>query len=172
MDKRKRKKIFEDIDSEMAIQSRQSTLSRARSITVGNCSGGTTEVIMRGGSGFLWMILQPVEVVELIHQLAANIGCHINIQPRADFASWRDWNYTEQELEHYRLGGGGTPAQMIGAGHPPHANDITPHMQIGANMPPPEQQPGLNFTGNSNGEAMAIEKSSDDGAVDGTADTS
>lgn len=174
MNKRERKKAFDEIEAKMSVQSRQSDLSRARSITVGTCSGGTTEVIMRVGDGFSWIILQPVEVTELIHQLAANIGCHINIQPRVDFASWRNWNYTAQELEHYRLGGGGLPAHMNGSGHAPHANNISPHMQLGANMPPPDSQPGMPNTlkENEDGEAVAVEKSSDDGTADGAADAS
>jgi hypothetical protein len=171
MNKRERKKAFDEIEAKMSVQSRQSDLSRARSITAGTCSGGTTEVVMRGGDGFLWIILQPVEVTELIHQLAANIGCHINIQPRVDFASWRNWNYTSQELEHYRLGGGGLPAHMNGAGHAPHVNDMTSRMQIGANMPHPDLQPGMSNTLKENEdaeEAMAVEKLSDGRSPEGT----
>jgi hypothetical protein len=105
--------------------------SRARSVTVGTCFGGTTELTMRRGDGtFTFAILQPVEVIELIHQLAANVGCHIHMQPRNDFSSWREWRVTEQEKLHLN-------------GHPPFVNDMAPHMAVGANLPPPEQQPGL-----------------------------
>jgi hypothetical protein len=142
--------------------------SRARSVTVGTAFGGVTELTMRRGDNtFTYAIMQPVEVIELIHQLSANVGCHMQLVPRKDFASWRDWKLTEAELEHYR---GVQP--LSGVGWPPHVNDMAPHQQIGSNMPPPEEQPGLNFTGTSNGEAVAVEKSSDDGAVDGAADAS
>jgi hypothetical protein len=111
--------------------------------------------------------MQPVEVIELIHQLAANVGCHLQLVPRKDFSSWRDWKYTEAELAHYR-----GEQFLPGVGWPPHPNDMAPHSQVGANLPPPEQQPGLNFTETSNGEAVAVEKSSDDGTADGAADAS
>jgi len=141
---------------------------RARSVTVGTAFGGVTELTMRRADGtFTYAIMQPVEVIELIHQLSANVGCHMQLVPRKDFASWRDWKLTEAELAHYR---GVQP--LPGVGWPPYANDMAPHNQVGANLPPPEQQPGLNFTGTSNGEAVAVEKSSDDGAVDGAADAS
>jgi hypothetical protein len=112
---------------------------RARSVTVGTAFGGTSEIMMRRHDGtVVFALLQPVEVVELIHQMAASIGCHMHIQPRKDFSSWRDWKYTEEELTHYR-----GVQSFPGAGHPPHANDMAPHSQVGANLPPPEQQPGL-----------------------------
>lgn len=108
-----------------------------------------------GASTFV--ILQPVEVTEMIHQLAASIGCHIHIQPRRDFASWRDWKYTEEELAHYR-----GAQHLPGVGHPPFSNDMAPHMQIGANLPSPEQQPGLQpalmAKETQNDQPVAIEK--------------
>ena len=113
--------------------------TRARSVTVGTAFGGTTELIMRRSDNtFTFAILQPVEVIELIHQLAANVGCHIHLQPRRDFAAWRDWKHTEEELSHYR-----GVQHLPGVGHPPFVNDMAPHMQVGANLPAPEQQPGL-----------------------------
>jgi len=113
--------------------------SRARSVTVGTAFGGITELTLRSeSSNFLFCLMQPVEVIELIHQLAANVGCHIHLQPRRDFASWRDWKYTEEELAHYR-----GPQMLPGVGHAPHVNDMAPHSQVGANLPPPEQQPGM-----------------------------
>lgn len=156
----KRKSIQELLEAEAR--------DRARSVTVGTAFGGVTELTMRRADGtFTYAIMQPVEVIELIHQLSANVGCHMQLVPRKDFASWRDWKLTEAELAHYR---GVQP--LPGVGWPPHPNDMAPHQQIGANMPTPEQQPGLNFTGTSNGEAVAVEKSSDDGTADGAADAS
>jgi|TARA_R110001606_G_scaffold394123_1_gene564735 hypothetical protein len=90
--------------------------TRAQSVTVGTAGGGTVEITMRSPSGkFLWNTYQPVEVIELINQLAAGVGCHIQILPRQDFASWRDWKITPEELEHAR---GVQPFQ--GVGHSPH----------------------------------------------------
>ena len=118
---------------------------RARSVTVGTAFGGTTELTMRRGDGsFTFAILQPVEAIELIHQLAANVGCHLQLVPRKDFASWRDWRVSEDERLHLN-------------GHPPFPNDMAPHNQVGASLPPPEQQPGLNLTEEPNGETMAVE---------------
>lgn len=131
--------------------------NRARSFTVGTCFGGTVEVSMRRVDGtHTFVILQPVEVTEIIHQLAAGIGCHIHIQPRRDFASWRDWKYTEEELAHYR---GVQP--LPGVGHPPHSNDMAPHQNKGQVLPPPEQQPGLQpslMAKDKQNETVAIEK--------------
>jgi hypothetical protein len=94
---------------------------------------------MRRGDGtFTFAILQPVETIELIHQLAANVGCHLQLVPRKDFSSWRDWKYTEEELAHYR-----GVQNLPGVGHPPHANDMAEHQHIGQNLPSPEQQAGL-----------------------------
>jgi hypothetical protein len=164
----KLKKEIQKIDEQIIADSRKGDVSRARSFTVGTAFGGITEVGMRTNDGtYVWTPMQPVETIEFIHQLAANVGCHIQLVPRKDFSSWRDWKYTEAELAHYR---GVQP--LPGVGWPPHPNDMAPHNQVGANLPPPEQQPGLNFTGNSNGEAVAVEKSSDDGAADGAAEAS
>ena len=135
-------KKLREIEDQMRIDNRQSDLRRARSITVGTAFGGTTEVMLRGNDGnIIWTILQPVEVIELIHQLSANVGCHIQLQPRSDFASWRQWNYTEEELRHYRHGG----AQLIspGMGCAPMVNDMAPHTNRGQVLPKPEEQPGL-----------------------------
>lgn len=129
--------------------------NRARSVTVGTCFGGTLEISMRRLDGTnTFAILQPVEAIELIHQLAANVGCHIQLAPRRDFASWRDWKYTEAELAHYR-----GVQQLPGVGWAPHANDMDPHIDVGAALPHPDLQPGMPNTleGLENGEAMAIE---------------
>lgn len=158
-------KNIRDFQKRVMLESQGSDINRARSFTVGTTFGGITEIGMRANNGtYIWVPMQPVEVIEFIHQLAANVGCHINLAPRRDFASWRDWKYTEAELAHYR-----GEQSLPGTGWPPHPNDMAPHMQVGANLPSPEQQPGLNFTENSNGEAVAVEKSQDDGTADGGA---
>jgi hypothetical protein len=143
--KKETKKAFEHLRSQQEIASATAELSRSRAITVGTAFGGTTELSMRGGDGtHLWCIMQPVEVIEFIHQLAANVGCHIYIKPRKDFASWRAWEHTEEE-------------KIAMNGHPFFANDMAPHQNKGAILPPPEQQPGLKFERNKN-EPMAIKK--------------
>jgi hypothetical protein len=91
-------KRMQVLDHKMAEENRVNDFNRGRAITIGTATGGITEITMRGNSGFTWMIFQPVEVMELIHQLAANIGCHINIQPRKDFGSWREWKKDDDGL--------------------------------------------------------------------------
>lgn len=134
---------------EQELKNMKANDTRARAVTVGTAFGGVTEVSMRGdGDTFLWCILQPVEVTELIHQLAGNIGCHIHIQPRRDFASWRDWKVTDED-------------KLFLQGHPPHPNDLALSMNTGSNMPSPEQQPGLinNNKTRTENEPLAITKS-------------
>lgn len=70
----------------------ESNKNRARSITVGTAFGGAVEISMRGDYHNLWTVLQPVEVVEIIEQLASGVGLEIAIRPRQDFATWRGWN--------------------------------------------------------------------------------
>jgi hypothetical protein len=116
---------------------------RARSITVGTAFGGTTEVSMRGDAANLWVIMQPSEVLELIHQLAGNIGCHINIKPREDFGSWRGWNKDASgELLSYNP-------------HPPHP-EIAHNAGIGLAVATPIV-PTKQITGEKN-EPLAITK--------------
>ena len=134
MNKTEKKKRLNALLAEQDIANFSGELTRARSVTVGTAFGGTAEISMRSANGnHIWCLMQPVEVIELIHQLAANVGCHIQLKPRNDFASWRGWKVTEEEKLHLQ-------------GHPPFVNDISPHNQVGANLPPPEQQPGLKLS--------------------------
>jgi hypothetical protein len=154
--KKANKQRLQNIVEERDVDNMQADLNRARSVTVGTAFGGITELMMRSNSGdVLWCILQPVEVIELIHQMAASIGCHIHVQPRRDFASWRDWKYTEEELAHYR---GVQPWKAVG--WPPHPNEMGSYHQAGANLPAPEEQPGLqpNLMARSTKDAVATEK--------------
>jgi hypothetical protein len=108
------------MEVEMDLESRESNRNRARSITVGTAFGGTTEVMMRSDGGrHIWCTLQPVEVVELIHQLSANVGVNIALKPRDDFASWRDWRVSDAEKKHLN-------------GHVPFVNDMAVFQQLGA----------------------------------------
>lgn len=113
-------KKLRELEVKMDLENRESNYNRARSITVGTAFGGVTEIMMRGDGGrHLWCVMQPVEVVELIYQLAANVGCQVNIKPREDFASWRDWRVSEAEKKHLN-------------GHPPFVNDMAVFQQLGA----------------------------------------
>lgn len=119
MKKSEKLKQLAELQAQQDIANFQGDLTRARSVTVGTAFGGTTEISMRGSSGTtLWSILQPVEVIELIHQLAANVGCHIALKPREDFSSWRGWKVSEEERLHLN-------------GHPPFANPMAPFNQVG-----------------------------------------
>lgn len=143
------KKKLQDIQRKQDEANFASSLNRARSITVGTCFGGTTELMMRGNDGsVLWCPMQPVEIIELIHQLAANVGCHVALKPREDFASWRQWKVL--------------PHMDAGPGWPPFVNDMAPFMQVGAKLPPPEQQPGLQpalmARSNENEQTVATQK--------------
>jgi len=112
----KQRKAFEET---RALREMEITQDRARSVLVGTSFGGTCEVSMRAENGRVtWAPLQPVEVTELIHQLAAGIGCHIQLTPRNDFASWRNWRVTEHQHKHLQ-------------GHPAFPNDMEPHMKVG-----------------------------------------
>lgn len=113
-------KKIRELEARLDLESRESNINRARSINVGTSFGGTTEVSMRGnGDRFLYCVMQPVEVIELIHQLSANIGCHIALKPRDDFGSWREWRVPEAEKKHLN-------------GHAPFVNDMAVFQRLGA----------------------------------------
>lgn len=113
-------KKVQELNAKMDLENRESNYNRARSITVGTAFGGTSEIMMRGDGGrHLWCVMQPVEVIELIHQLAANVGCSVNLKPRQDFSSWRNWRVSEAEKEHLN-------------GHAPFVNDMAVFQQLGA----------------------------------------
>jgi len=112
-------KRLKTLDEERLLRDFEANKNRARSVMVGTSFGGVTEVSMRADDGrSLWAVMQPVEVTELIHQLAANIGCHLQLTPRDDFASWRNWRVTEHQHKHLQ-------------GHPSFPNDMEPHMKVG-----------------------------------------
>jgi hypothetical protein len=131
------------LEEQMHIQSRTGDLNRARSVVIGTAFGGVTELSMRTNDKHVWCLLQPVEVIELIHQMAASVGCHIHIQPRKDFSSWRNWKYTEEELRHFR--GEQLGDFRRGEGHAPHVKGWHENQHTAAALPTPEQQPGLNI---------------------------
>lgn len=115
------KKKLDAIRAQQDINRFQSELNRARSVTIGTAFGGTTELSLRADGGqTIWCLMQPVEVIELIHQLSANVGCHIQLKPRDDFSSWREWRVSEAEKQHLN-------------GHAPQVNDMAIFQQLGAN---------------------------------------
>lgn len=86
-----RQKIHQ-IYEENELANLESNKYRARSFTVGTTTGGILEVGMRGDYGHLWYLLQPVEAVEIIGQLAAAAGIEIAMRPKQDFSAWRSWD--------------------------------------------------------------------------------
>jgi hypothetical protein len=130
------KKLQKELQHKLQKQNLENDIAanqnRAKSVTVGTAFGGAVELMMRKHDGnVVWAILQPVEVIELLHQLAAGVGCHLHVQPREDFASWRGWKTeTPEEIRHLN-------------GHPPFASDINPHELRARMLPKPENQPGM-----------------------------
>ena len=115
-----RAKKIREIEAKISVENVEGSYSRARSIMVGTAFGGTSEIMMRGDGGrHLWCLMQPVEVIEFIHQLAANVGCHVQLNPRKDFSSWRDWRVSDAEKKHLN-------------GHAPFVNDMAVFQKLGA----------------------------------------
>jgi hypothetical protein len=153
MKKTDAKKVLASVSAQQEADGFTSGLNRARSVTVGTAFGGTTELMMRKNDGsVVWAILQPVEAVELIHQLAASVGCHIHIQPRDDFASWRDWRHTDAALEHFR-----GQQFLPGVGHAPHLK-ILPHNPVSKVKKQAQSQPALIARSNENEQTLATQK--------------
>ena len=120
------------LERERQLQSIEANKTRAQSVNIGTAGGGITEITMRSAAGvFLWNTYQPVEVVELINQLAANIGCHIHIVPRQDFASWRDWKLSPEELAHAR-----GLQSLPGVGFAPHSKTLFNEQYTGTHSVP------------------------------------
>lgn len=136
------------LEEQMLEENRSGDFFRARSVSVGTAFGGTVEITMRRNDGtVVWAPLQPVEAIELIHQLAASVGCHLHLTPRRDFAAWREWQVTEEERLHLN-------------GHPPFANDMANYMHVGKEVgykTPKTRAPLLEDNQNAD-PALAIEK--------------
>ena len=120
MNKKEFEKEFRERQQQQQLSSLDSNRNRAQSVSIGMSASGTTEITMRGVDGtFLWNVYQPVQVTEFIHQLASGIGCHIHIQPRDDFSSWREWR-EPSDAERLHLNG-----------HPPFAGQQLGHEKVG-----------------------------------------
>lgn len=121
-------------------------VNRARGVLIGTAFGGTVEISLRREDGLtVFAILQPVEAIEILHQMAASLGCHLQLAPRNDFASWRNWKPDEN---------GG---RLIRS-HPPFQEDFDDH-KLGI-MPPPAHpaQLGTNTTNKRNKEDVVAIK--------------
>jgi len=103
-----RQKIHEMYE-ENELANLKANQTRARSFTVGTTTGGIIELGMRGDHASLWYLLQPVEAVEIIQQLAAGAGLEVAIRPRQDFASWRSWDTSLPGSVHWM---GAAPWQL------------------------------------------------------------
>lgn len=97
----KTRQRINQIYEENELASLEQNKSRARSFTIGTTTGGIIEVGMRGDFSSLWYLLQPVEAVEIIGQIAAAAGIEIAIRPRQDFASWRGWDTSLPPSVHW-----------------------------------------------------------------------
>lgn len=95
-----RQKIHELYEENELANLKQSQ-TRARSFTVGTTTGGIIEVGMRGDFANLWYLLQPVEAVEIINQLAAAAGLEIAMRPKQDFSTWRGWDTSLPSSAHW-----------------------------------------------------------------------
>ena len=95
-----RQKIH-DVYEENEYASLKQNQSRARSLTIGNTTGGIIEVNMRSDFSHLWYSLHPVEAVEIIEQLAAAAGLQVAMRPKQDFTSWRSWDTTIPGSAHW-----------------------------------------------------------------------
>lgn len=136
-------KAVKKMHAEQQIKVVQDGANRARSVTVGTAFGGTVEMSMRIDGGSVWAILQPVEALELAHQIAAAAGCHIALKPRKDFASWREWKPDAALAVQF----------PEWSEHPPHVEN-KPTEQM---LPTPEKQPGMKID-RSNKNVVAIKK--------------
>jgi hypothetical protein len=81
-----------EIYEENELANLEASKNRARSFSIGTAFGGIIEVSMRSDFNNLYCLLQPVEAVEFIEQLAAAAGLQVALRPRQDFATWRGWD--------------------------------------------------------------------------------
>jgi hypothetical protein len=143
MKKTEANKIIKEFRNRRDVEVNLDGANRARSVTVGMAFGGVLEICMRKDDGTTWAVMQPVEAIELAHQIAAAVGCHIAMRPREDFGSWRSWNSEKsQEFQFPEW-----PA------HPPQVEAKPPPVQL----PAPEKQAGLKLN-RSNKNVVATKK--------------
>lgn len=105
----KTRQKIQEIYEQNELASLQQNQTRARSFSIGATTGGIIEISMRGDFSNLWYLLQPVEAVEMINQLAAAAGIEVAMRPRQDFASWRSWDTSLPASVHWM---GSAPWQL------------------------------------------------------------
>lgn len=103
------RKEIEEIYEQNELAALKTNQNRARSITIGCTSGGVIEINLRGDYNHLWYLVNPVEAVELIEQLAAACGLEILKRPKQDFTSWRSWELDQPNSSHWK---GAAPWQL------------------------------------------------------------
>lgn len=96
----KLRELIHEAYEQNELDSLLSMRNRARSIAVGTAFGGICEITLRTENNYMYAQMQPVEVVELIEQLAAGAGLEIAMRPKQNFASWRGW----EEVIDQRIG--------------------------------------------------------------------
>lgn len=152
--KKQLQKQLDQKQMEHQLASIEANDTRAQSIAIGNAGGGAVEISMRSVRNvYLWNVYQPVEVIELINQLAAGIGCHIHIQPREDFGSWRNWQVSEEELERFR-----GPQRFPGVGWAPHAKYERGETRQKGALAAPDESLKLNLEDTKEKEHVATKK--------------
>jgi hypothetical protein len=132
---RQRKMQLQQINNEL-----EAANNRARSVSVGTAFGGAVDLTMRRPDGVCtYAILQPVEAIEILHQLAAAVGCHLNLQPRQDFSSWRVWKSVEPQNPAFEL-----ENKQQASSPRPLPEYVQENRYKAREMPVAEEQPGLN----------------------------
>lgn len=111
----KMRQKINDLYEENEYYSIKANQNRARGVTVGTAFGGVVEISLRSETGFIYALIQPTEVVELIEQLAAGIGVEIAMRPKQNFASWRGWEEViDQRIGWDRIAWKGAAAWQLG----------------------------------------------------------
>jgi len=105
----KTRQEIQEIYEQNELAALKASQNRGRSITIGTVSGGLIEVSIRAEHTTLYYILQPVEVVEIIEQLAAAAGLEVAKRPKQDFTSWRSWDLEQPDSTSWK---GSAPWQL------------------------------------------------------------
>lgn len=134
---------------------------RGRSVSVGTAFGGTCELSIRRNNGeAVFVLLQPSEMIELINQMAASVGCHIAIKPREDFASWRAWKDTYENSGNRRISTNWVPWPEISNQYYAVGREQEPQNQTQqiAEEKKIQTDTALTKEGNSNEQTVATQK--------------
>jgi len=110
------------LEEENQYQGMLQNRTRARTVAVGGCGNGMIEVSMRGDFASLWVLLQPVEAVELLEQIAAACGVEVATRPKQNFSAWRKW---ENDDERTAMLKGASPWEIMNQIHSVGVTDMT-----------------------------------------------